>query len=490
MPTLGRRAFLGSVLSSGALLTSGTVHAADGPIRSRVARARRRWAEGERDAEDVLFVERLEVEHPDARAEVRSLARGLGAFAVVRELGELEPEDQAHPEVQHALRDALQAIGDMGATGVDIVERYPFGDAAETEGEEELKVAVRAMRLGVKDWKATVGHQRMVDASLHDLVRDPEPGRLRFRVRRGLRRARRTLELGTAVAEDPSRTGLMAPGDARLREAAERGAERWAHVRSGSASATVSAAETPVPPDGRSRHEALTGRQWAAVIGLGLVSVGGLILFGWAGCAVLCGEMTFLPLALLGLAICGLAVWGLVSVVSGPWCLDVVHAEVARLKRETAAELCPHAPESVKVRLVLESLLGRSVPPLGGGPVVVLDAAPEPRRVSVWASGWVRLRGKGVLNANGRATTAGPGAPLPEAPEGALVVQLGNTWHFIGVVDTVVVAADTELAVDLNLSPAARKQLIGRFGVYVGLFRLSGPGLETADLPADLVYAR
>jgi hypothetical protein len=491
MPELDRRHFFRGALASGALLTAGPVGASGDPLRARAAAARKRWAEGKRDAEDLLFVDRLEEEYPDARADVAVLAHGLGAFAVVRDLIELEPEDQAHPEVQSALRDALQAIGEMSATGTAVVERYQSDHGETPDGESNLRLAVRAMRLGVKDWKATVGHQRLVDGTLHDLVADERPGRLRARVAKQLRRGRRTAELGRILSQDPSQTGLMSPSDPQLAQAAERGRQRWAHLYSSTAAQapTGSTGSNSAESDGRYRPKPLTSEQWAAMVGLGLIAAGGLVLGGWAYCAVICGDLALLPLALLGFAIYGLALWGVLKLDPASETVAEFKAAKARLENRTEAELRSRGVNMVKAKLVRRVLFPLQLR-AHHGPTTVVSAEPYPRRLALVGLGQLRLAGQGAVNANGRATSAGPSAVLPGAPSGCLLAHFGDGWRFVGTTEEITLPMNTELRVVLNFSTEERGRVHGRIFAIPYWYKLSGSKLDAATLPPDLTYAR
>jgi len=484
MSDLDRRHLFRGALTSGALLAAGPVQAGLDPIGTRVRHTRRRWAVGMKDAEDLLFVDRLETDHPKAREQVRVLARGLGAFAVVHDLFDLEPEEQVHPEVQSALRDALQAIGEMGETGTRVVDQYTSGHGRSETGENDLRIAIRAMRLGVKDWKATVGQQRLVDGTLHGLAADERPGRLLARVRKQLGRSRRVSELGRTLEEAPDRTGLMA-ADARLERAAHRGMARFGHLYTAVDQPTQDAGGAAVD-DGRFRIEPLTRRQWAAMVGLGLVAVGGLILYGWAACAVTCGDTVFIPLVILGIAIFGLALWGMVALHPRSGILKESAVETRAYKEAVAKELRPDAPESIEVRFGVASFNQRIRP--ADGPKVILEAASTPRRLVVSGSNRIRKPGWGSVNPNGRATSAGADAPLPGAPEGALIARTNGPWRFVGTVQELVVPAGAQLEVNLNLSPHDRTACKGKLNTMVSYYRLGGEGLEGIELPADLVY--
>lgn len=487
MTTLDRRTLFHGAVATGsvALTAPAAVGATVDPLRRRAQAARTAWATAAADAEALLFVDRLETEHPQARHQVRRMASGLGAFHAVRDLLELEVEDQVHPDVQATLLDALQAIGELGDTGASVMEDYCTTHGATEQGEEELRMAIRAMRLGVKDWKTTLGRQKQVDLVLHDLAADARPGRLLARVRRQVRRVRRLRTMATDMLAEPDATGLLTPSDPQVIDAVRRGVRRYAAPRravSGDEGHVITSAQpksvTPLTPEQR-----------AAAVGLGLLSVVGYLVGIGLVCGAACAEVAFLPLALLGVAVIGLAVWGMQQLDPGAVTNREVRAGINAATDRIARELRPHAPGTLKVTA------SRALPTIWLHPRSMqfgrspgLKPGSHARRMFVTCAGITRKWGQGAANANGTATTAGPDAPLPGAPERCLLVSIGRRLHRLGTTGELYVPAGARVEFHLNTPQAELGHLMGKLIIRVHRYSVRARHGPDPVLPPELQW--
>ncbi len=209
MTTLHRRDLLGTVALVGVATLTPTVHAQTGPLDRRVLQLRHRWHAGTQDIEEHHFVDRLGPEHVAARQTAHELARGTGALDVPRGLHSVELEDQAHPGIQGLIREVLQALGTVGVSCKGLITGFVDGPGKTDTGEVHLRAALRTMRVGLSDWKTTVGRQRVLEGTLRDLVHDETPGALRRKARKQARQIERLEGLARQLADDPTRSGLL-----------------------------------------------------------------------------------------------------------------------------------------------------------------------------------------------------------------------------------------------------------------------------------------
>jgi hypothetical protein len=318
-----------------------------------------------RSARLVDGLRRTSGEHLDEGTLVE-LAEGLSWAGIAATLAREPAERLVHPAFQEVLHTATSAIGQLmetleellGADGLASMEPGAFSRAFDA----------LAQGLDVHD------EDPVAITLLHDAT-----GRTRAALeRRGpqavLAEERRRIERVRRVAAHVATgdSGLLTSEDPALQAAVARGAERWG------------------TPPGRPPLSAngMTAGQTVGVLALGLVVVGGVVVFAW-GVSIgscLCASV---PVALLGLVIVGLASWGIV-----------------RLARH------------------------------GAIPCVALLRGPGwvAATVADLTSGSVRLTARGHLFHRGEACwfgpaghpriLAGPGAPWPALPLGAVLARL------------------------------------------------------------------
>ena len=454
-----------------------------------VARQRARWAELEAEGlRSILGVDAAAV--PPALTEnARAQLRGLGAYEVLKEVQGLDPAEQLDPEVQALIEDLAVGLGEAELAIGEALAAWAEGPVAARDPEgEHLRAALVALRAGLAEARTTPDRRALLDRRLADLLDDPRPGQLRAEARRALRRHRKTVALMERLSRDPdAMERLLAPTpdqQARLRGPLGRGRP------------------------GRLRALAADDPARAQNLGLGLVAAGiGLIASGFVlfiGCMVACAGGSVVVLLLgLGLNILCISLLVNLSVKKAEAAAEaeleaIGRAEAERRRRE--AELraaqpacdCP-CPEPAPAPAAPEAAPPPAPPPnpFGDGGLDAEGALLLPRPVERgWVTvgagaGWVdaglRLGpGEAVhaaawglvwtdrswpADADGDGALAGPGAPLPGAPAGALVGRCGGRAFFLGAEQRLPEGLAGPLQLTLNLAPGAAARAHGALQV-------------------------
>ncbi len=309
------------------------------------------------------------------------------------------------------------------------------------EGEREdpdeihLRGALVALRHGVREWSTTHGRQRQLEATLTSLVEDDQPGALRRRVRRELRRLEKAIRLAKDIAEDPERSSVLETANPAVRAAAERGRARHANADGGLVGDL---------PESEGQRILLQTLRVLGMLTLGVLTMGGvLVAFLGFGCAFECGEAGGLLIGLLGMAIIGLSVWGFML-----------------LAREFHEEARPRLEDGATVLDRIDLLVQSSEPWQPTGRAV----APG-QRWRVDAHGITRSARGWAADANGNGVAAGKGALLPGAPEGCLVGRVGDRVFHLGADGAVPTGVEGPLLLAANQDAWSRNRAHGYFAI-------------------------
>ncbi len=351
-----------------------------------------------RSARLVEGLRRTAGEHLDVGT-LAELAEGLSWAGLAATLAREPAERLVHPAFQEVLHTATSAIGLLTEA---------LGELLEAEGVSSMEPGAFSRAFDALAQGLDVHDE---DPEAITLLRDAT-GRTRAALeRRGpeavLADERRRIERVRRIAAHVSAgdSGLLVSEDPALRAAVARGTERWG------------------TPDGRPPLSAngLTPGQVVGALALGLVAVGGVVVFAWGVSLGIC-LCASVPLALLGLVIIGLASWGIVRVVRR-----------------------------------------------GAIPCIALLRGPGWASATVTdpASGSVRLTARGHLFHRGEAcwfgpagharVLAGPGAPWPPLPLGAVLARLPGegAGTLVAPHQDFHLTADRRLELALNLPPDA-----------------------------------
>jgi hypothetical protein len=324
-----------------------------------------------------------------------------------------------------------------------------------------------------------------MDAALAGVLGDDQPGQLRAHARRLLRRARKAELLARHLAADPeafARTFALDP---------QRAAALGVPVEA----LAAEAAAAPAP--------ALAAGLVTEDLAMGMIGAGALIFLG-------------LVLGVLGFCFgaCGAGVVGVPLIILGVVLIIVAGERVGARNRQRTAEVpdeaappphtCPPCPDCPPPQqLVPEGDPWAAPPPPadpggapadpGADPAGAQGLLPGPAQPIGWLSvpadaGWVAAPSAAAghdqvvlawglvqsgrawpADADGDGVAAGPGAPLPGAPAGALVGRVGDRTFFLGAEGLVPRGLAGPLLLAINLSPAAAARATG--GVEVQLLQ-------------------
>jgi hypothetical protein len=231
----------------------------------------------------------------------RLAARGFGALGAFKALETVPVEEQAHPAVQSLVLDVAEAVGAALIDCRGHLEAFLEAAAApggERDAESQLHGAIAELRLGLRGWDLAPHHVRQVDDALGEVQAETDPGRLRRRVQRLLRRFERVEALAAGWLERRYQTDLLEPRDSGARARFEAGLARYA------------AAGSRLPSwDGVDERR-------PGLVALGIVVLGVGVLLGcfvviMGICAIGCGGgIGGVLILLLGIGIVVLAAWG------------------------------------------------------------------------------------------------------------------------------------------------------------------------------------
>ncbi len=445
---------------------------------------RARWAE-----QSTAFLEGvLGQSAADAPPALRVIGAGVGALDVVKELELLDTRTQALPALQRLWREVLAATGRCGRVGATAVDAWlaPGGDAGDPEG-RHVRGMLGALRIGLRGAQTRPSRKAQMDAALAGVLDDDRPGQLRAHARRLLRRTRKAEVLTAHLAADPdafARTFTLDP---------QRAAALGVPVEA--LAAQVALAPT-APAVGGAEPDAADVT--LGMIGTGAVIVLGLVLGVIGLCATACGAGAVgVPLMLLGAVLVILAGSRVGTRRHGA-------AEAPAPAGPPPPHTCPPCPECPPTDPLAPAAASGAAPPPPADPGAAPDAPgadpagaqgllPGPAQPIGWLSvpadaGWVAappmdadqdqiVLAWGLVQTarswpadpDGDGVAAGPGAPLPGAPAGALVGRVGAQTFFLGAEGLVPRGAVGPLLLAVNLSPAAAASARG--GVEVQLLQ-------------------
>lgn len=371
-----RRAALAGALGIGAAAVGRPVLAGADPLADRA----RRWEDVLRTRTQAIVAHfDIDPEAPPA-AEVEDVARGAAALGVFKDWAEQPHEAQGAAPMQALLGRLLDDLHAGLATSRRLMRAWLEGDD-DTDG-MTLRGALAATRLGLRDLRGGGIRGPELESALAELEDTPDGPALRRRCRRMVRQLDRLDEIGRQVAADPSSTGvLLAPSDAHL----------------------------PAPdPDAVPIH----GHPWSAgrvstALLLGLVGVGGAVLYAVTVCDAICFGGPIV-LAVAGLALVGLASWGIARTMMGA--IGEAH------NRHPAVP----DPDATGGRLVGWKRMRVRHP--HATPLTIFRFY-ERFRYQFIASGRLQAGPGWSSGPAGDGVAAGPGAPLPGAPRGALIMR-------------------------------------------------------------------
>lgn len=172
-------------------------------------------------------------------------------------------------------------------------------------------------------------------------------------------------------------------------------------------------------------------------------------------CSVVCGAPEGSLLVLAGLAVMALAVWGGVALLGSAGVL----ARRA-LKNRDIPELPDEDPDDANLYLNVHPRDGWLPTGLRRG---ALGAAPLRASGRVYGPrGW-------LANPEGDGVAAGPKAPMPGAPEAALIARVGSDLYFLGEDGTLPAGEYGPVELALNIDPAHGARAKGFFHGVVAL---------------------
>jgi hypothetical protein len=448
------------VLGAAAALPAEALGAPGGGAVALADALRARWAEGAR-----AFIEGVVGQEPGAApAELQVISEGVAALDVVKEIELLPATTQVQRPVQRLLRALIEAVGSCSLLTATAIEAWlaPGGDAGDPDG-RHVRGTLGALRIGMRSANTRASRKELVERSLAEALDDPDPGRLRASARRSARRTRKAEALAQHLASDPdafARTFTLDPARA---------------AAMGLGPDTLALEDDNMEWDER---DPLGGRGYSTLMALGMLALGIFAFFGFlvavAGlCVALCGEGAVgILVFLIGAVLVFIGVVG----VRGLRARAKVRAELP----DSAAEehTCPSCPPCPPPVAPPSGALGalRSLPAPVGWVSVPADAgwvaappalADHDQIVVAW--GLVQTGRAWPADADGDGVAAGPGAPLPGAPSGALVGRVGDQTFFLGAEGLVPRGLSGPLLLAVNLRPSAAA--VARGGVEVQLLR-------------------
>ncbi|MES2638676.1 MAG: hypothetical protein V4850_04320 [Myxococcota bacterium] len=397
---------------------------------------------------DSVYDDRPAAADRDVKPHIHALADGLAALSTVKDIELMPIEDQVHPGVQHAIRNAAAAVGFATVRCRELLEVFLTDDSPERE--THLRAGLRGVRMSVRDWPTTRGRRHTLEQTLAEVETETDSGALLRRARRSVARIRKAERL---AAELEARGEVAVEiRDREVLRQIEVGRARW--------ETEPAEGEVEYPEDqggGMTRGTAIA--LGIVILAVGCVIGGILVLVGT--CVLLCGSPGGVFVLLAGMAILGLSIWGGVTLIR----------KGRSMPRQAALEDDgPAGARVVKAEV--------HVPVLGAdGWVETGIARAEGTTVVVRGTGLVRFPARWVADADGNGETAGFGAFVPAAPLGALVGRVGSDVFFLGSEGVVPSGAPgrLELAVNqaatyVSVSSVSANAPKGHFAAHVTLF--------------------
>jgi hypothetical protein len=461
---LSRRTILkgAPVLGAAAALPADAL-GAQGGVGALVDGLRVRWSEGAR-----AFIEGVVGQQADgAPAELRVIGEGVAALDVFKELELLPASTQVRGPVQQLMREVIEAVGTCSLLTASAIEAWlaPGGDAGDPDG-RHVRGTLGAFRLGMRSANTRASRKELVERSLADALDDPDPQRLRARARRAARRTRKAEALAQHLASDPDAFARTLTLDPARAAALGLGPGTLALVDDNMEWGERS------PPSERT----YTPLMLLGMLALGVFTALGFLVAVGGLCVALCGEGGVgILVFLIGAVLVVIGVAG----IRGLRAIAQRRQEAA--EAEEAAEplhVCPPCPPCPPTAAPPADELGacRTLPepvgwvsvPADVGWVLAPAARPDQDQI-VFAWGLVQTGRAWPADADGDGVAAGPGAPLPGAPAGALVGRVGDRTFFLGAEGLVPRGLSGPLLLAVNLSPSAAA--VARGGVEVQLLQ-------------------
>jgi hypothetical protein len=449
-----RRTFLhgaavGAVAVAPAQALARTEGGGAGHIHARLHALREQEAVIRQEYLDSVYDDRPAAADRDVKPHIHALADGLAAVSTVKDIELMPIEDQVHPGVQHAIRNAAAAVGFATFRCRELLEVFLTDDSPERE--THLRAGIRGVRMSVRDWPTTRGRRHTLEQTLAEVEAETDSGALLRRARRSVTRIRKAERLAAEL--EARGEAAVQIRDREVLQQIDVGRARW---------------ETePGVADTEYAEDQGGGMTRGTAIALGIVilaigcSVGGILVLAGT-CLLLCGAPAGVFALLAGMAILGLSIWGGVSLIR----------KGRSLPRQQAAL---EDDGGTGARVVKAEV---HVPVLGAdGWVETGIARAEGTTVVVRGTGLVRFPARWMADADGNGETAGVGAFVPAAPLGALVGRVGSDVFFLGSEGVVPSGAPgrLELAVNqaatyVSASSVSSNAPKGHFAAHVTLF--------------------
>ena len=435
MSKLNRRDLLTGVAMVSA---SRAVQASVDGVQIKVAEILQEWRRRQREL-TLSFVPdgRFSVDDPDV-VELTTIAEGFSAVQAVHQLAAIPVEDQVHPRVQQAMRETAGAFGGALLRCRDMC--LAFLDGAREDDFVQLHGALRVLRLSSSEWDLPPRRKRMLGAAF-DLSEDPDDPQARRQLRAVVRRIDKLESLVERARQEGRAEDLLRPATRAQREGAELGLLRHGV-----------------------RPQALEGSEPEVNLGLAMIGAvlvaGGTVLLVLGLCNVLCGDPGGILLILTGLALVGLGFWALSASWRRPPSAPKHRSE---LPEESGARLSRRSEQGAAPVARVDGL-GVNVHVHEGWVDTSLRRSPD---------GPLRLRARGrvygpwgwMASANGDGVAAGLHAPLPGAPELALLAEVGGKILFLGAEGEIPAGPPEPVRLCLNLSPGEATGALGFFHV-------------------------
>ncbi len=253
-------------------------------VESRVHALRRRWAAQRRDA--IRGMTRSEDLQKDLIETRQHIANCLGALGTYKELESWKIRDQVHPATQALFLDVAAAMGAGASSSARLVQSF-IEQSSEPEAQEaQLREALGEMRMGLSDWKTTMGRQTKLRQTLLDLEAERPPGQLLRETKKRVRDLKRLERLAGQIHGSWGRSGLLDESDPVRTRLVVEARQSWSD-------SGIAMKESKNP----------TIDQILGVLILGIGLTGGLWVGVMGGCMVSCSDSQGVLLLLLSAGI-------------------------------------------------------------------------------------------------------------------------------------------------------------------------------------------
>ncbi|GEM_PF-4976299 len=425
MPDLSRRSLLGAspVLATAAVVPG--AHAAADPLSRLATELRAQWSRGERDVVLGLVPDGRFSQRDPVMSRLRDVGRGVAALDVLKEVQLLPLEDQVHGAFQDLLKDAAGAFGQAVLTCRELAKAYLSHD--EDAEEEQLHGALRVLRQASRDWRIPRERRDILDEAFAEAGDRRRPGVLD----RSLKKVVRRIDKAEALVERARAQALASELLARP-EPGER-----ARIEAGLA------AHGTQLTSGDERAATVLG-----FLLVGIAALGGVFFLSMGLCSIGCGDPAGMLLVLAGLGLLAVAIWGATRLAE-------------RMRSRRLAEPESFDPDELQLEASLNVAVG------DGWTTTPVRRRPD-QAVSVVASGRVSGPWGWIASPDGDGVAAGREAPLPGAPEVALVARVDGELFFLGARGAIPAGPDSPVELALNVAPADARSARGFFHVALG----------------------